>query len=353
MKLFSLIFLFSASVFASGVSVKGGGSGVDLGSHVALLDLVESGVDRTPFFGEHACQTATFETLREVLPSNAQIRFCQKLYDVAALDPALATAFTKTVAALTWVFTDQPLKVIDPDPIIDVKTVQLAVRNGNRVIIQRELFQRMSPEHQAALIIHEVAAALVSVEIQSPLPVRTLVGNLFREAYIHRSTYDVLNDLRYFPNRRVMKYDAEGSTQIQMPDGFIETSFDLVNGADYFPSFTLVWTDRGGSSRSLDSFYVSTESADRVEEVLRSCENETPGHRLLQISAMYVSPTVIARSKLENGTPTDRYNFHSGLEMHSLIAVERDEKGRCSEQTRALLQDLRVWLSTFKTVLAH
>lgn len=347
-----VVVVFSLTALASGVSVKGGGSGVDLNDHVVLLDLLESGVDHDPYFGSRSCAGVSFEAISSLALESSGLSelVCRKIYDVASLDTALATAMSKTLASLTWVFTDGNLKTIDADPIIDVSPVQLAVRNGNRVIINRALFKRMPSTHQAALVIHEIAAALISAEVTSPLPVRTLVGNLFRQDYFSRAGHDLLNDLRYFPSRREIIFTYEGWKHVPLPPDSIETPFSVSEGTLFYPSLTTIWTDAKGKTRSMEAFYAYDQTKSQVDEVLNYCDHQRAERRLLQLGVTYLSATVLARVQLENGTPTDRYDFHAGYEMKSMIQLPTKKPEACSDATRSSLNEVRTWLSKFKPV---
>ena len=344
----------SLSSFASGVSIKGGGTGVDMGTHVALLDLLEAGLDQTPYFGSAACDGQIFKSLEALSPSDSNTHqlVCRKLYDVAALDPVLATTFLKTIANLSWVPTDADLVETDADPIIRVKTVQLAVRNGNRVLVQRGLYNRLPPTHQAALVIHEVAAALVSPAISSPLPVRILVGNVFEKNYYSRSTEQILNDLRYFPSRRAMRGRFQGWTHLELPQDSIETNFTLDNGVgtNFFPSVSMLWIDTKTDERNIEGLYVTPESASRVHSILSSCNQPAKNSkRLFRLSVEFLNPAIFARIKLENGTQTDRYDFENDYNTMSIVQFTPNEP-TCSSETKAALKEISSWLAGFSRV---
>lgn len=346
-----IVFCFSITTLASGVSIKGGGTGVELGSHIGLLDLVEAGLDQASYFGSAPCEAQTFRSLETLLPvsSESHALVCRKLHDVASLDPVLATAFLKTVANLSWVFTDKDLIETDADPIIHVQTVQIAVRNGNRVLIKRDLFNRMPAPHQAALVIHEIAAALVSTKISSPLPVRILIGNLFSKSYYTRSTEQILNDLRYFPSRRNIRNRPQGWSHLALPTDSIETKFTLADttGSLFYPSITTLWIDTATGERTVEASYVSPETAQFTASTFAYCDQPAvTSKRLLNLTVMYVNPTIFARVKLEDGNQTDRYDFDNQLDLKASVSFNTNN-AECSLENLSTLRDLKTWLDSY------
>lgn len=163
-----------------------GGKGVLTDRGVVLLDLYEASVDQ-PFFGGSYSEKAYWD-LRLSLPKGFPVQLiAQKLADIERFSPELHLLLLMSLNDLRWEFTRGELEMTDDLeklPAVDpARLVQLAVRKKKQIFIHRPLWNIMSLDQQAALVMHEMlyyhfdARSVTGVS----LPVRQFVGVLFSE----------------------------------------------------------------------------------------------------------------------------------------------------------------------------
>ncbi|AFY01091.1 hypothetical protein [Bdellovibrio bacteriovorus] len=163
-----------------------GGKGVLTDRGVVLLDLYEASVDQ-PFFGGSYSEK-TYWDLRVNLPKDFPVQLiARKLADLERFSPELHLLLVLSLNDLRWEFTRNELQMTtDLEKLPDVdpaKLVQLAVRKKNQIFIHRPLWNIMSTDQQAALVVHEILYHHFDARSASTvsLPVRKFVGVLFSD----------------------------------------------------------------------------------------------------------------------------------------------------------------------------
>jgi hypothetical protein len=174
--------LMSTSAYAGrggGGYVSGGGNGIEVDSTLRLYDLVENdataliSTPRSRVF-ESPFREITWmsERTKEVLGSKLQI--------LSDFDPALADASVRGILHYKWYLEVSRLTHIDGylGETFPESVVPIAVRRFDSVIISVPAFNRLSYNDQAALVLHEVLAALENPAAKEDLA-RKLVAAIF------------------------------------------------------------------------------------------------------------------------------------------------------------------------------
>lgn len=171
--------------------VGNGGDGYIDGEKVYVLDLVEAGVEQDPFLEEgiqpDAAVVARIQKAVPFVNAEAAALLSRKLKEIEKKDLKLSWALLTTIEVYHWVLVAPGLLDIpDEESNIDpTKLVQLAIRNGRRIQVSRPHWPSLEPVQQAALILHEVAYAMIKPEqrgngyIQNSPKNRELIGLLF------------------------------------------------------------------------------------------------------------------------------------------------------------------------------
>jgi hypothetical protein len=171
------VYCFTAACAFAGDKTGNGGNGIRINGKLYVLDLVEAGVETTPYFNSAvAPDPAIKERIEKAFvnftaPSDL---IAQKLTEIQAIEPQLALSFLKAIEAYSWRIVHKSLiEINDEDSDLDyskAERVQLAVRSGRTIMLEQAAWKSLSEAHKAALITHEVAFALVSPDrIQAPL----------------------------------------------------------------------------------------------------------------------------------------------------------------------------------------
>lgn len=165
---------------------SGGGGGVIRGNSVYVVDLVEAGVENSPFFDDSIPENPDFSkqisaALKNV-PNVPVALISRKLNEIyTQFDHFIPIEVILMMQTYRWQMLDFSLVHIpDETPVVDVPVadqVQLAARVGGAVKLDKKLWSRLNPAHKAALIIHEALYALALTKNSDDA--RAVVGYLF------------------------------------------------------------------------------------------------------------------------------------------------------------------------------
>ena len=146
-----------------------GGTGVlTADGRVLLYDLIEYNNQNSMFVGSMMHQEIVEHqnlliSLSEAIPFQRNL-LIRKLSDLQAISPHLGLYVMQVMALYNWRMSSDNLPVIhegDVDLPAGARRVQLAIRYGNLITVQKKLWQKMTPEHQVGLLIHEALFAMV------------------------------------------------------------------------------------------------------------------------------------------------------------------------------------------------
>jgi hypothetical protein len=159
-----------------------GGDGLWIGNRLYSLDLVEAGVEKDPYFNARIpVDPAIRARVSKVFASldGAPIEMIsQKLSEISRIDGFVAVTILKSFELFSWRLVQGPLvDVQDEDSALRYdpkKLVQLAVRKGRSILIDRDLWKIFAPSQRTGLSFHEaVYAALkpdsICEEITDPV----------------------------------------------------------------------------------------------------------------------------------------------------------------------------------------
>lgn len=148
-----------------------GGDGVVVGKKVYLLDLYEAGVENTPVINPQFPGTQTMIQRLEQVFSDFEVPaqlLASKISEVESLDFQFGRSMLLAMEELNWnLVSGELVEVPDENSPIDLKKgkhIQLAIRTGKDVLINRDGWRRLTPPHRAALILHETLFAMVKVD---------------------------------------------------------------------------------------------------------------------------------------------------------------------------------------------
>lgn len=193
-----LIGFASLNAMAGGHVVGNGGDGFLVGDRVVLRDLVEAGLEERAYYGDRIDTSIAFSvtSLSVVSPSQRSL-LTRKLTDLNLALPRLGDIVLDVLKAYSWSFVSTPLETIPDDgsiiqPPSGGTPVQIANRMGSTIRIHLPHWNRMSADHQVALLLHEAFYSLLrpkpdgGVFRQSSLATRELIGHIFSEDFLKR-----------------------------------------------------------------------------------------------------------------------------------------------------------------------
>lgn len=185
-----ILFLLPVLSFAKeGHDQGNGGDALRIGDQLYMLDLVEAGVEKSPFFSKSIAMDKKYLQRMEKAFDSTSIPVAlvaQKLSEVATFDKLFALSVIRSIELYSWRLVSSALVDIkDEDSSLDYRKedlVQMAIRRDGTVRINREAWHLMNDENKAALVIHEAVYALIKPnqdKIQSSPRAREVTGYLF------------------------------------------------------------------------------------------------------------------------------------------------------------------------------
>ncbi len=202
--------LISTSSSYAGREAGNGGNGIKIGSKIYLLDLVEAGVEQSPYFDASSkADPSDVQVIKESLSfiddATADL-FARKINELRTLDPLSAWVVMLGVNSYEWSLVGPALiPVGDEETNLDLdssQVVQLAIRAGRRILIHHDNWNQITEDQRAALILHEIMYALlkphdliqtdpvsgqtIKYSKQSSPEAREIVGYLFSPASANR-----------------------------------------------------------------------------------------------------------------------------------------------------------------------
>lgn len=232
-----------------------GGDGLIINGKPYLLDLVEAGVEDKPLYNANIkINPLIMQSLTRSLPQfdSATNKLAKKLSEIHAVSPRIAWALTYSFDFYDFRLVNPSLvNIPDEDSSIDYNPkdlVQLAIRKGPSILINRESWAKLDSHHQAALLLHEMVYALANIEqvdvfvgydsIGKPIfvsgqgqlsaPARSLVGFFYSEGFVNDSYRSRLESL----------LSHSSLNQIKNPPMFqIVTAVKLSNGYGFISDF--------------------------------------------------------------------------------------------------------------------
>lgn len=187
---FLLVSLLILSAQAGPHRIGNGGNGVtdNTTDSVYLLDFYEADIENDAFFNSHTPNLFT-EEVEATLSSDlfpTQL-IAGKISEVYALDKITGTSLLTALRMFSWVFVSYELeKTTDVATSINIapdQLLQIANRRYGQVLINRNLWKKMSSQNQAGLVLHELIYSLALKADVSDAEInlisRSVVGKIF------------------------------------------------------------------------------------------------------------------------------------------------------------------------------
>ncbi|MGZ3695500.1 MAG: hypothetical protein ACXWQO_15430, partial [Bdellovibrionota bacterium] len=176
--------------------VGNGGNGLLIEGKAYVLDLVEAGVEKAPYFNESAAtDPRLLAQLQKYLPQFPDItpRLAAKLSEIEAISPVTAWLLAESFRLYSFRVVDEALvNINDDDTVVDypaASLVQLAVRRSKVVFLNGKWWPSLDIDQKTALLMHEMVYAYQlnsenardndELPRQSSVLARALVGFLF------------------------------------------------------------------------------------------------------------------------------------------------------------------------------
>lgn len=181
------------SLAVGGSHAGNGGDGVLIGKGTTkipyLLDLVEAGVHLDPYFknsSDYSIQVRDFLAARIGIDEEVAALAAAKMKEIDDTAPFLGFLLKSIIDSLIWNFVDQELIDVDDhgDTVLkfrDIELVQMAVRKGFSVTINKTVWRESNSANKAALIFHEAIYA-----IARPSKMNVKMGDTYQKAFLQR-----------------------------------------------------------------------------------------------------------------------------------------------------------------------
>jgi hypothetical protein len=171
-----------------------GGDALLINGKPYLLDLVEHGIEKSPYFDSKVAIVSDVDQGVEKAFTSFSVPkqlLKEKLSELYATDEAAAIGIVGTMVMYDWSLVDTPLVDINdvnsPLEFPAQNLVQLAVRLDRSISIRKDLWEKLDDANKTALLFHEALYALVlpqddgsgKTKFQDSGLAREMVGELF------------------------------------------------------------------------------------------------------------------------------------------------------------------------------
>ncbi len=194
----SLFLAANSGMAEAGGSGTRGGDGVRIDGQLYLSDLVEAGIEKTPYIPNVKIRPAFAATVAYSFPNQSkefQDLLAQKLSHLETVSPAFAAAMNRALEVMTFNFNSETCPNIKDEGrmlVTDEPYVQLALRDQLNVMIC-DLWGELIPSNQVALILHELIYSYShflkdedGISRQQSVPTRVLNAALFNALIFNR-----------------------------------------------------------------------------------------------------------------------------------------------------------------------
>ena len=165
-KIFAMIVLFCQLTYAApgGDVIGNGGDGVVINGQLYLLDLVEFGNFRAPYFDPSSQASASdIEQLNvlEDIPVDRDL-IARKIAEIRKQSPLLAEVLLQGIRMYSWHLAAYELiDVGDENTVVNLPRTQIAVRSRKTILVSETEVTRLDAANRVALVFHEAIYALI------------------------------------------------------------------------------------------------------------------------------------------------------------------------------------------------
>jgi hypothetical protein len=173
MKPIALIFILTTLLANSALAGKeagNGGNGLLIGGTPYVLDLVEAGVEKAPYFSQGTIDPAIRSKIAVYLKQFPEIinPLSSKLTEVEAISPIMAWSLVEAFRFFNIRVVDDALvNIHDDDSVVDydpANLVQLAIRRGASIFLSGKWWPQLKVEQKVALMVHEIIYSFQNVK---------------------------------------------------------------------------------------------------------------------------------------------------------------------------------------------
>ena len=340
--IFILSFQNTPSAFSQGSGPGNGGHVVQVDDdHYYLLDFLEGGVEKTPYFSEPYSDLESQRFLKRAESILARIGFkehlsargyhllLQKLTSLPGLE---RNQFLSVMMIYNWSWVNAPLnKVKNLKSIIDLSQYKVwtaAVRLDNGITFTNPIWKKLNDENQVGLVFHEIIFSMIrpilvsnGIYEQNRWNASVINRGLFKEStfYTQLSSYqrNSIPLLTLFPENSFeneyywfLSYHGNSSDIISVGSGNGRRV-----GIDFLPSFTLnpyrslMKGDFPDNYTSLDYSHFPTLKTNKklIEDLCYTILN-SPKSELYLLESFVESTTTLKDYQSETG-PTQYVSF--------------------------------------------
>ena len=192
--LICLLTLNAAHAAPGGDVIGNGGDGVVIEGQLYLLDLVEFGNFKLPYFDPNSrAESSDLAVLKSIshLPVDHSL-LARKIGEIRALSPLLADSLLQAIRMYTWRLVSYELvDVGDENTVVNLPRTQIAIRSRKAIMIFENELLRLNDANRVALILHEMIYAMITpvktraasrLEYQQSSVAREINSYLFTES---------------------------------------------------------------------------------------------------------------------------------------------------------------------------
>lgn len=207
---------FTLITHAGPVFIGNGGNAIKIGDKFFVLDLAEQGIAEEPNFKKIINKSyyqyfwSRVYNYQSRIPNQTLQLVCEKLAEIAELDPVYAEALVTAFENVRWMFVNYRLTYIPVESIIAGPYFQVAARTNDVVLFDNLFWALMDEKNHVALIFHELNYILIQPQKaigkpgleKSPFKARLQNGYLFTQnlEFIEPDDFSKRIDL-LFPSR--------------------------------------------------------------------------------------------------------------------------------------------------------
>jgi hypothetical protein len=155
---------------ATGTKDGGGGYVVKVGDQYKLLDFVEGGIEDSPYNPDVKVDQRILTYLQKNIggPRPEVIeRLANKFSHIYQTDPVMTAVMLQSATLFNWKFVAAPIVKLDDigESNVDISKLevyQAAIRKKGGITISREIYNQMSLENAAGLLMHEMVYTMTS-----------------------------------------------------------------------------------------------------------------------------------------------------------------------------------------------
>jgi len=245
------VLTFTLITHAGPVFIGNGGNAIKIGNQYFVLDLAEQGIAEEPNFKQPVnkfyyqyfwSRVISYPTR---IPHQTLQLVCEKLAEIAELDPVYAEALVTAFENVRWKFINYRLTDIPVESIIAGPYFQAAARTNDVVLLDNLFWNQMDEKNHVALIFHELNYILIQPQKSAGKPgfEKSAFKARLQNGYLFTQNLETIDPLEFskridllFPSRlnHILDQPSFFSFTYKMKTGSERMAFNpslLINGS--------------------------------------------------------------------------------------------------------------------------